>query len=93
MINRPFEVTNESSLLHFDIEWYTPFQDPTANNWLDVICSVINSALPSSVGIIRENLSRLVPNNIFKNSYHLYASITKGHNAKDGMKTFVLNNI
>ena len=30
-INRSFEVSNENSLLHFDVEWYTPLRDLQAN--------------------------------------------------------------
>ena len=60
-INRSFEVSTESSLLHFDLEWYTPSRDPTANEKVDAICSVINSNLPTPVKILREDLSRTAP--------------------------------
>ena len=92
-INRSFKVPIESSLLHFDLEWYTPLRDPKASEKLDTICTAINCALPSPVRILRENLSRVVPNNLFYNSYHLYALVTLEHNAQGCMRTFVINNI
>ena len=92
-LNRSFEVPNENSLLHFDVEWYTPLRDPKAAEKLDRICNIVNSALPSPVKILRENLSRSVPDNSFKNSYHLYALVTLEHNAQGCMKSFVTNNI
>ena len=92
-INRSFKVPSESSLLHFDLEWYTPLRDPKASEKLDTICTAINCALPSPVRILRENLSRIAPNNLFYNSYHLYALVTLEHNAQGCMKTFVINNI
>ena len=81
-LNRSFELPNESSLLHFDVEWYTPTFDPKASEKLNCICNAINSALPSPVRILREKLSRNIHNSLFKNSYHLYPLITFEHKAK-----------
>ena len=92
-INRSFEVPTESSLLHFDLEWYTPSRDPTAHEKVDAICSVINSNLPTPVKILREDLSRTAPEDSWYNSFHLYALVTLDHNAQGCTRHFVINNI
>ena len=88
-LNRSFEVKDENSLLHFDVEWYTPVCDPKASEKLNTICDAINRALPSPVKILHENLSRTALDNSFKNSFHLYALVTLEHNAQNCMRDFV----
>ena len=92
-INRSYEKTWEASLLHLDIEWYTNSRDTQTAHKLLTICKAVNAALPCEVEILREDLSRDISPNKFKNSFHLYAMVTLSHNAKTCMQPFVTEKI
>ena len=57
-INRSFELQEEASLLHLDVEWTTERPDPLAQEKLNTICAAVQASLPNNVEILREGLSR-----------------------------------
>ena len=67
-INRSFKLQKESSLLHFDIEWFSQTYNPKAHNKINLICNTIQTALARKVPLIKENLSREIPEKGSKNS-------------------------
>ena len=87
-INRSFKRKQETALLHFNIEWYSPTTDLNANK-IDMICNTIQTAIARKVPLIKENLSRQLPEDEWKNSWHIYADVTMMHNAEGCMKDFV----
>ena len=92
-INRSFVIPGEVSLLHLDIEWWSQKRDTLAEKKITAICSAINEALPKPVAILKDNLSRKVSQNKFKNYWHLYPQITMAHNAQGCIHRFVKRNI
>ena len=92
-INRSFEMSKESSLLHFDIEWWTDSRDTHAKAKLFAIRKSFNTALPQNVQILEEDLSRRLSTAKWKNSFHLYAMITLKHNADGCMRPLVTEKI
>ena len=92
-INRSFELSRESSLLHLDLEWYTDSRDTQVKAKLQAIRKAINAALPHNVEILEEDLSRRIPTGKWKNSFHLYAMVTLSHNAGGCMRPLVTEKI
>ena len=88
-INRSFELQEEVSLLHLDVEWLTDQPDPLAEQKLNTICEAVQASLPMTVEILREDLSRRKFQSRWKNSFHLYPMVTLEHNSENCMRTFV----
>ena len=75
--------------MHFDIEWYSESEDPTAGERLAMIKQAITSSLARKCQFITEMLSRQDPKWVWKNSWHLYTDVTLEHNAKACMESLV----
>ena len=97
-INRSHERPEETSLLHFDIEWLseTPEDDPTTEERLQILKAAINSCLPKPCTFTAERLGRpsVKRKHTWKNSWHLYADdVTLNDNARGGMRNFVRDRV
>ena len=96
-INRSFEQPAESSLLYFDVEWYsaTTTNDPTTAERVRILKNAINACLPKPCSFQEERLCRPCPKGgkHWYNSWHLYTNVTLEHNAKGCMKPFVKNKV
>ena len=96
-INRSFELPTETSLLYFDVEWYsaTTSDDPTTGERLRILKNAVNACLPKPCSFQTENLCRPCPKGgkHWYNSWHLYTDVTLEHNAKGCMKPFVRDKI
>ena len=96
-INRSFEQPAESSLLYFDVEWFsaTTTNDPTTAERVRILKNAINACLPKPCSFQEERLCRLCPKGgkHWYNSWHLYTNVTLEHNAKGCMKPFVKNKV
>ena len=97
-INRSHGQKDETSLLHFDIEWLsaTAEDDPTTQERLQILKVAIEKGLPKPCKFTWERLGRLSPkgNHEWKNSWHLYAEdIIFKDNAQGSMRDFVRDKV
>ena len=92
-INRSYEIKEELSILHFDVEWYTMKQDLTAAGRLLEIQKVIHETFGDHITIFEEQLSRPHQDKGWKNSFHLYTDLLLEHNADGCMRQLVKNRI
>ena len=92
-INRSFEITEEKSILHFDIEWFTKEEDPNTTEKLQLIKTAVVALTSNTIIFHEEQLSRPHHENGWKNSFHIYTDLLFEHNAEGCMRDFVKDQV
>ena len=92
-INRSFQVKEEATILHFDIEWFTKEEDTTAPERLCLIKTAVATLSSIPISFREEKLSRWHHKHGWKNSFHLYTDLLFEHNAQGCMRDFVWNQV
>ena len=93
MINRSYEIKEEASILHFDVEWFTQNEDNSAPERLSIIKSAVAVIARNPITFHEERLSRQHLEHGWKNSFHLYTDLLFEHNAQGCMREFVENKV
>ena len=70
-INRSYEIDEETSILHFDIEWYTKKEDPSALEKLRLIKTATMALTNKTISFHEERHSRPHQKWGWKNSSHI----------------------
>ena len=93
LINRSYEIKEEASILHFDVEWFTQDEDNSAPERLSIIKSAVAVIARNPITFHEERLSRQHLEHGWKNSFHLYTDLLFEHNAQGCMREFVENKV